>query len=94
VNDDIFKLIMTLATQGLGFTLATIFGYIAYKKDAEMQALSQRILRSALSQTKDSLRQEHAIATLKEVHERRTKRPRSDTVLDPFTKGPGTGHGP
>ena len=73
-----FKLMMSLASQGLGFTLATIFGYIAYRKDLELQSLSRRILRSALSQTKDSLRQEHAIATLKEVHERRTKRPREE----------------
>ena len=61
-------LFQKLATQGLGFSLAAVFAFIAYRKDQQMQRLSQRVLRSAMAQTKDALRQESALAQLHQVH--------------------------
>lgn len=71
MDDLVYNIVKNLVTQGIGFSLAAVFAYIAYKKDQQLQRLSQRVLRSALTQSKDQLRQEQALATLREVADRK-----------------------
>lgn len=50
------ELVLYLAKQGLGFSLAILMGYIAYVKDRQVSRLNLRILKLVL--------------TLKELRER------------------------
>lgn len=41
----VVDLLINLAKQGLGFSLAVVLGWIAYEKDREVDRLNLRILR-------------------------------------------------
>lgn len=68
------------AIGGAGWVVAGIFGLMYLQKDKQMQRLSRQVMRSALSQSKDAIRQENALATMRRVVDK--KKPVASEAAD------------